>query len=71
VWYPPIPEFDAAVPEHRELARIGHQSEELAAEVPVFAASTFQKARGMIRDELRRAGLPPKADALLEALLTR
>jgi hypothetical protein len=69
VWYTSIPEFDAAILEHRELVRVGEHAAARSADVPIFGAVGFQRARGMIRDELRANGLLTKADDLLRTLL--
>jgi hypothetical protein len=69
VWYPPIPEYDSAIVEHRSLAAIGRQATQRVAEAVIHGSTGFQRARGEVRDALRTSGLLDEADQLLKSLL--
>jgi hypothetical protein len=67
VWYPPIPEYDEVSVAHRDLVEVGKRAEVVASDVLVYGG--FQRARGLIRDALRDAGLLARADDLLRSIL--
>jgi len=65
----PIPRFSSAVALHGDLARTGREAEALAATFEIPAATPFARARRMVRDGLRAAGVSDRIDALVARLL--
>ncbi|MER8367838.1 hypothetical protein [Mesorhizobium sp. M1378] len=65
----PIPRFDPAIRLHTELAGGAAKAEEIVASVDIAETAGFQRARGMIRDTLKEAGVAQKIDALVAQLL--
>lgn len=68
VWELPIPEFDAAVPLHREIAAVGAEAEQVAAAVPL-PEGDFRGKRRAIRAALTEAGATARMEALVARLL--
>lgn len=65
----PIPRFDPASALHEEIAEAGGEAERVAAAVDLPEGVKFQRARGMVRDALKEAGLAERMDRLVERLL--
>jgi hypothetical protein len=69
VWYPPIPEYDAANDDHRRLAAAAAVAETFAAAFEIPDAMGFQRARREIREALGAAGVLATIDKALKAIL--
>ncbi len=69
VWYVPIPEYDAAIGDHRALAELGAQAEDVAGEVEVPASLGFQTARRRVREALQAAGVEHAIDEAVRDLV--
>lgn len=67
----PIPRFDPANALHRELANAATEAEEIAAAVNIAETTGFQRARRMVRDTLKDAGVAQKIDVLVARLLDK
>jgi hypothetical protein len=65
----PIPRFDSANPLHAELSAAAAEAEEIAAAVTFPETAAFQRARRMVRDALKEAGVAQKIDAIVARLL--
>lgn len=65
----PIPLYDARNPDHRALAALGAEAEALAAAVALDGEEHFTRARRRIRDALADAGLAPRIEAAVAALI--
>jgi hypothetical protein len=65
----PIPRFNEGLTLHRELAEAGREAERFAAGVDIPENTPFQRARRVIRDNLRAAGVSDRIDALVRRLL--
>jgi len=65
----PIPRFSGAVALHGDLARTEREAEALAATFAIPEATPFARARRMVRDGLRAAGVSDRIDALVARLL--
>lgn len=65
----PIPQFDASDPLHRRLADAAERAEAVAAAVDIPQTVQFQRARRMVRDELKAAGIAQQIDELVTLLL--
>ena len=65
----PIPRFDDRIALHRELADAAARAEGIAASVVIPEAVAFQRARRMVRDALKEAGVAQDIDRLVERLL--
>jgi hypothetical protein len=65
----PIPRFSPAVALHGQLAAAGREAEEMAATFVIPEATAFARARRMVRDGLRAAGVSDRIDALVARLL--
>lgn len=70
VWYPPIPEFDVSNKNHCKLADLAAEAELLVSEMQLPSGTGFQKARKVLRDELRHRGLLARMDVLVKKLLS-
>jgi len=65
----PIPRFDAENAMHRALAEAAAEAEAVAAQVDLSEGAKFQRARGLVRDALREAGVAQRIDDLVARLL--
>lgn len=65
----PFPLFDAAQPLHRQLATLGERAEQVAAAAPLDERWQFQKARRVVREALRRAGVAQEIDDAVRELI--
>lgn len=65
----PIPRFSASVALHGDLASAGRDAEALAATFAIPEATAFARARKMVRDSLRAAGVSDRIDAQVARLL--
>lgn len=65
----PIPRFSDASPLHRDLAAEARGAEALAATIEIDEATPFARARRVVRDSLRAAGVSDRIDALVARLL--
>ena len=65
----PIPRLDPLDPLHRKLADAARQAEDVAAAVDIPETVKFQRARKMVRDELRAQGVAQRIDELVALLL--
>jgi hypothetical protein len=65
----PIPRFSAAMPLHYALANSAAEAETLAAAVPLPEGVKFQRARRLVRDALKEAGIAQRIDAMVAELL--
>jgi hypothetical protein len=65
----PIPRFDPTTGLHGELTAAAAEAEELAAAVDIPERAGFVRARGLVRDALKDAGIAQRIDALVERLL--
>lgn len=65
----PIPRFDAANELHQNLADAAVRAEEIAAAVDIPEPVAFQRARRMVRDALKQAGIAQQIDTLVARLL--
>jgi methylase of polypeptide subunit release factors len=62
VWRAPIPSFNSENPVHRRLADLAEEAQAAAQEVELEGNESFQRARRMIRDKLRAAGISSALD---------
>jgi hypothetical protein len=69
VWYPPIPEYDKANSNHQRLAQLGEDAAELSKAIAIPEAMGFQRARGLLREELLNAGIFQDIDIEVKAIL--
>ena len=65
----PIPRFDPATSLHLEFAAAAEEAEALAAAVDIPERTGFVRARGLVRNALKDAGLAQRIDKLVERLL--
>ncbi|MGH6847323.1 MAG: N-6 DNA methylase [Methylocella sp.] len=65
----PIPRFDAADPLHTAIAEAAWEAEALAASVPLPENIKFQRARGLVRAALTKAGVAQRINAFVTRLL--
>lgn len=65
----PIPRFDGKKVIHAELAAAGEAAESVAAAVAIPKGVGFQRARGLIREALRDAGVAQRIDKLVARLI--
>ncbi|HEY5071858.1 MAG TPA: N-6 DNA methylase [Caulobacteraceae bacterium] len=67
----PIPRFDERNPLHGDLAAAAREAESLAASFEIAEATPFARARRIVRDGLRAAGVSDVIDSLVTRLLDR
>lgn len=69
VWYPPIPEYDEVLPEHRALSALGASCAELAQSVQLPPNLGFQAARRFIRESIEESGAFANIDKSVREIL--
>lgn len=69
VWYPPIPQFDPTHKSHAELSKLGKRAESFVRELSLSEATSFQRLRAELRDQLRSSGILAQIDELVLHLL--
>jgi len=69
VWYLPIPEYDPAINEHRQLAELGRRAEDVAASVQLPERISFQTARSRVRDALDADGVANAIERVVGSLI--
>jgi len=65
----PIPRFDTKEDVHQSLAEAAARAESVAAAVELPQGVRFQRARRLVRDALRDAGIAQEIDGLVDSLL--
>lgn len=69
VFHVPFPVYDAATPDHRRLAELGAEAEQLAQAVDLTGVRRFTEARKRIRDALTDAGLTARIEDVVSRVL--
>jgi hypothetical protein len=71
VWYVDIPEYDAAIALHGQLAALGERAEMVAADVDLDTGIGFQVARRRVRQALETDGVAQAIEGAVAGLLPK